>query len=79
MRAAPATRPLSSSSTRAPPPGRGRAPPRVQAAYQNGTGPPQQPGDRLLPLLRGPGDLLALGPRVAIGALNSLPQLVEAM
>eukprot|EP00887_Chlorella_sp_A99_P003833 scaffold11.g3833.t1 len=39
--------------------------------------PPGQPGDKLLPLLRTPLDLLALGPRVALGALTSLPQVLE--
>ena len=63
---------------------------RAQARRQrNGSGPglplrslyqppaAAQPGDKLLPLLRTPGDLLALGPRVALGALNTLPALLE--
>lgn len=36
-------------------------------------------GDKLLPLLRSPFDLLALGPRVALGLSSSLPELLEKM
>lgn len=38
-----------------------------------------QLGDRLLPLLRTPFDALALGPRVTLGALASLPQLLQQL
>ena len=36
-------------------------------------------GDKLLPLLRSPFDLLALGPRVTLGALQSLPEVLEKL
>lgn len=50
-----------------------RGPIAVRASLQPSQ--PGQPGDKLLPLLRSPFDLLALGPRVALGALTSLPQV----
>lgn len=37
------------------------------------------PGDKLLPLLRTPFDLLALPGRVALGTLQSLPEVLEKM
>lgn len=52
-------------------PARGAVAPRAQ--YQ----PTGQPGDRILPLLRTPADMLAMGPRVALGALASLPQTLQ--
>lgn len=47
-------------------------------------GAPQPPsgggvGDRLLPLIRTPFDLIALPGRVALGTLQSLPELLEKM
>ena len=36
-------------------------------------------GDKLLPLLRSPFDLLALPGRVALGAVQSLPEVLEKM
>lgn len=38
-----------------------------------------QPGDKLLPLLRTPFDLLALPGRVALGTLQSLPEILEKL
>ncbi len=38
-----------------------------------------QPGDKLLPLLRTPLDLVALPGRVALGTLQSLPEILEKM
>ena len=38
-----------------------------------------QPGDKLLPLLRTPFDLLALPGSVALGTLQSLPELLEKL
>ena len=56
--------------------GRSAVVPRAQS-YQ--AGPPGQLGDKLLPLLRTPADMLALGPRVALGALASLPQALQTL
>ncbi|KAL6774014.1 hypothetical protein ACKKBG_A23445 [Auxenochlorella protothecoides x Auxenochlorella symbiontica] len=42
-------------------------------------GPTPQPGDRLLPLLRSPADVLALGPRVALGVLQSFPEALSQL
>jgi hypothetical protein len=36
-------------------------------------------GDKLLPMLRTPADVLALGPRVALGALSSLPDGLQKL
>lgn len=44
--------------------------PRAEAPQQ------PQPGERILPLLRTPGDVLALGPRAALGALRAGPELL---
>ena len=38
-----------------------------------------QPGDRLFPLIRTPFDLLALPGRVALGTLQSLPEVLEKL
>lgn len=45
--------------------------PRAQAPNQS------QPGDRILPLLRTPFDIFALGPRLSLGALSSIPDLLQ--
>lgn len=60
---------------------------RVYARSRNSITPwgAQQPaaaggvGDRLLPLLRTPFDLLALPGRVALGAVQSIPEVLEKM
>ena len=38
-----------------------------------------QIGDKVLPMLRGPADILLLGPRVALGALLTTSQNLERL
>lgn len=38
-----------------------------------------QPGDKVLPMLRSPADLLFLGPRVALGAVLNTSQNLEQL
>ena len=54
---------------------RGRAV--VVRAESSGPGP--VPGKKIRPFLKTPADLMALGPRAAFGALQSLPQLLSQL